>query len=115
MQYDGLPMDGLPIEDVSWPDPTHLQRSTRYPNEEDITPDHATEAALDTHRLIGPDRTSRTGESIRIIGYSPTAGRVLVVALLPTEHPPAGQWVGVTARPANRAERLAYLAAQEER
>jgi hypothetical protein len=40
---------------------------------------------------------------------------VLVVALLPTEHPAAGHWVGVTARPANRGERLAYLAAQEER
>jgi hypothetical protein len=80
----------LPITEVDVPDPIHLRRSLRYPNATDVDPAAAIEAALDPRGLIARDPKSRTGEAIRIIGYSLTAGRVLLVVLLPHEHPPAG-------------------------
>ncbi len=79
------------------PNPAHLQRSRRYPNAIDIDSTAAIEAALDPRGLIARDPKSRTGEAIRIIGYSPTAARVLLVVLLPDEHPPQGLWHVVTA------------------
>jgi len=115
MDYDGIALDQLPIGEVVWSDPTHLRRSLRYPGEEDIATEHATEAALDPDRLVGADPTSRTGETIRIIGYSPSVHRVLLVVVRPEEHPPAGRWEGVTARPATRRERQIYVEAQEAR
>ena len=112
--YDGVPVFALPILGVDVPDPTHLQRSLRYPNAIDIDPAAAIEAALDPRGLIARDPKSRTGEAIRIIGYSPTAARVLLVVLLPHEHPPQGRWHVVTAWPASRHWREAYLADDEE-
>ncbi|MCA1676219.1 MAG: hypothetical protein LC799_29945, partial [Actinobacteria bacterium] len=112
--YDGVPVFTLPILEVDVPNPTHLQRSLRYPNEIDIDPAAAIEAALDPHGLVARDPKSRTGEAIRIIGYSPTADRVLLVVLLPHEHPPQGRWHLVTAWPASRHWREAYSADNEE-
>jgi hypothetical protein len=40
---------------------------------------------------------------------------VLVVVFIPTDHPPTGAWIGVTARPATRAERSFYRENQEMR
>ncbi|MDQ3887410.1 MAG: hypothetical protein M3308_10495 [Actinomycetota bacterium] len=93
---------------------THLRRSLRYPNAIDSDPAAAIEAALDPRGLIARDPKSRTGEAIRIIGYSPTAGRVLLVVLLPHEHPPQGLWQVLTAWPASRPWREVYSADDEE-
>ena len=112
--YDGIPVVDLPITDVDVPDPAHLRRSLRYPNAADIEPVSAIEAALDRRGLIARDVKSRTGEAIRIVGYSPTADRVLVVVLLPDDHPPQGLWHVATAWPANRSLRDAYVAEHEE-
>lgn len=68
-----MPVVALPIIEVDVPDPVHLRRSLRYPNAVDIDPAAAIEAALDPSGLIARDPKSRTGEAIRIIGYSPTA------------------------------------------
>ena len=92
----------------------HLRRSLRYPGEIDIEPVAAVEAALDLRGLIARDPGSRTGEAVRVAGFSPTAGRLLVVVLLPEDHPPTGRWHVVTAWPAGRGLRAAYTAADEE-
>ncbi|MGH3798580.1 MAG: hypothetical protein ACRDTD_00320 [Pseudonocardiaceae bacterium] len=60
------------------------------------------------------DPKSRTGEAIWIVGYSPTAARVLIVVLLPHRHPPQGRWHVVTAWPTTRQWREAYAAEDEE-
>ncbi|MGH3914264.1 MAG: hypothetical protein ACRDTC_12790 [Pseudonocardiaceae bacterium] len=112
--YDGVPVIALPVIKVDVPDPRHLRRSLRYPNAVDIDPVAAIEAALDPRGLIVRDPKSRTGEAIRIVGYSPTAARLLVVVLLPHEHPPQGLWHVVTAWPAARRWREAYAAEDEE-
>lgn len=112
--YDGVPVVELPVTEVDVPDPAHLCRSLRYPGEVDIDPTSAIEAACDERGLVARDPKSRTGEAVRVVGYSPTVGRVLVVVLLPDDHPPTGRWHVVTAWPANRRLRAAYAAADEE-
>lgn len=112
--YDGMPVVALPVIEVDVPDPSHLRRSLRYPNAIDIDPVAAIEAALDPRGLIARDPKSRTGEAIRVIGYSSTATRVLIVVLLPREHPPQGLWHIVTAWPAARQWREMYAAEAEE-
>jgi hypothetical protein len=106
--YDGIAVVDLPISEVNVPDPSHLRRSLRYPGALDIEPEAAIEAALDPRGLVARDPKSRTGEAIRVVGYSATAERVLTVVLLPHEHPPGGLWHVVTAWPADRRLRDAY-------
>ena len=112
--YDGVPVVELPITEIDVPDPVHLRRSLRYPGEIDIEPAAAIEAALDQRGLIAHDPQSRTGEAVRVVGFSSIAGRLLVVVLLPDGHPPVGLWHLVTAWPAGRGLRAAYDAAAEE-
>ncbi|HEX3733125.1 MAG TPA: hypothetical protein VHU91_09430 [Mycobacteriales bacterium] len=112
--YDGIPVVELSITEVDVPDPAHLRRSSRYPGAVDIEPIAAIEAALDPYALIGRDPKSHTGEGVRVIGYSPTSGQVLVVVLLPNDHPPSGLWHVATTWPASRNERGVYRAIAEE-
>lgn len=93
--YDGIPVALLPVDEIDW---THRgeyirTRSSRKGLAEfDVEPEWATEAALDAERLIGRDPTSKSGEGVRLVGYSPGAGRVLTVIVIPKEHPPSGKW-----------------------
>lgn len=106
--YDGVPVAYLPIEDVYVPDPAHLRRSLRYPGAVDIAPEHAVQAALDPRRLVARDPGSRTREAIRVVGRSRGMGRVLIVVLLPDDHPPSGVWRITTAWPADQRTRAIY-------
>lgn len=112
--YDGIPVVDLAISEVDVPDPGHLRRSLRYPGALDIEPEAAIEAALDPRGLVAQDPKSRTGEAIRVVGYSATAGRVLVVVLLPHEHQPRGWWHVATAWPADRRLCDAYESVDED-
>jgi hypothetical protein len=97
--YDGIPVSELRIDSVEWtPEQAgHIRtRSRRYPGALDIEPEWATEAALDPSARIGLDPATKTGEGIRVTGWSAGAGRVLTDVLLPEEHPPAGAWLGAT-------------------
>jgi hypothetical protein len=97
--YDGIAVSELRIDSVEWsPEQAeHIRtRSRRYRGALDIEPEWATEAALDPQARIGLDRASKTGEGIRVTGWSGGAGRVLTDILFPTAHPPRGAWLGVT-------------------
>lgn len=98
--YDGVPYDELPLNEVDWSQAeAHIRRRAERkdrPNEFNVEPDWATEAASDPRRVIGDSR-SRSGESIKVIGYSEAAGRLLAVILVPKSHPPTGAWWGVSA------------------
>ncbi len=93
--YDGVPVDQLPIDAV------------------DIEPEHAIEAVFDPRRLVARDPKSRTGEAIRVVGYSAGMDRVLVVVLLPDRHPPGGLWHIATAWPADSRMRRIYGGGKE--
>ncbi len=117
--YDGIPLADLPIDAVQWTDAVaeHIRtRSLRYGRPEfDVEPEWATEAALDRRRLVRPGR-SKSGESIVVLGLSPSApgltpaavGRVLKVWLVPVTHPPAGGWWGASACDADLRTRRIY-------
>lgn len=97
--YDDVPISELDIDSVEWSraQARHIRtRSARYPGAFNIEPEWATEAALDPRARIGLDPSSKTGEGIRVTGWSPGAGRVLTVILLPATHPPTGAWLGAT-------------------
>jgi hypothetical protein len=115
--YDNIPYDELPIEEVDWRlRADHIRRRSQRknsPKEVDIEPEWATEAALDSRKMVG-DSGSRNGESVQVIGYSSTCKRVLTVLLVPDEHPPRGRWHGATAYVANARERAAYESRGDE-
>ncbi len=106
--YDGIPVDRLPIEAVDVPDVAHLRRSARYSGAVDIEPEHAIEAVFDPRRMVARDPKSRTGEAVRVVGYSAGMDRVLVVLLVPDDHPPGGLWHVATAWPADDRTRAVY-------
>ncbi|MGH3501111.1 MAG: hypothetical protein ACRDQA_09510 [Nocardioidaceae bacterium] len=108
-EFDGIPTDELPIDEVIWSAERakHIRTRTerKGPREINIEPEWATEAALD------PRRKTRRGtgqESIEVIGYSPTARRVLLVWVYTTDHPPTGVWHGGSAIAAGRRLRRTY-------
>lgn len=95
----------LPIEAIDWSKRGDYirSRSQRKPGEFDVEPEWATEAAMDEQRIIAaPDPASKSGETIRVVGYSESANRILVVILLPVQVPVIdGVWYGVNAWAAN--------------
>ncbi|MBO0686688.1 MAG: hypothetical protein J2P45_26375 [Candidatus Dormibacteraeota bacterium] len=98
--YDGIAYEELPLEAVDWSERDEYirRRSERkaLPNEFDVEPEWATEAVMEPNRVVGPGR-SRSGATIRVIGYSPGAGRLLTVLLLGKDEPVGGEWWGVDA------------------
>ncbi len=112
--YDGVPVDRLPIDAVDIPDEAHLRRSDRYSGAVDIEPEHAVEAVFDPRRLVARDPKSRTGEAIRVVGYSAGMDRMLVVVLVPDGHPPGGLWHVATAWPADSRMRRVYGGKESE-
>jgi hypothetical protein len=75
------------------------------PAEVNIEPLWASEAALDPNRLV---RRGGGRESVEVLGYSPSARRVLLVWIYTTEHPPGDIWQGGSAIVAGRRLRAAY-------
>ncbi len=72
-----------------------------------IKPEWADEAVEDLNAAwADPDPKSNSGQSIRVIGYSSSAGAVLTVILLHSEDPKF--WIGVNAWKANSTDKRAY-------
>lgn len=73
-------------ERVEWDEAAaeHIRtRSTRYDGAVDIDPAWTSEIVTDPDRLVDePDPRSAHVNSVRIVGYSPTAGMVLTVVAL---------------------------------
>jgi hypothetical protein len=108
-EFDGIPVSELPIEEVAWSEERAEHIRTRAerkgPAEVNIEPLWASEAALDPNRLV---RRGSGAESVEVLGYSPSAQRVLLVWIYTTEHPPTGIWRGGSAIAAGRRLRAAY-------
>ena len=109
--YDGIPYGELPIESVDWEHRAEYIRSRKVRkgdlNEFDVEPEWATEAALDPRRVVGNGR-SKSRETIKVIGSSLGAKRLLRVLLLPKDHPPTGDWWGVNAWAATNQDEAEY-------
>lgn len=117
--YDGVPYADLSFEEVDWSEAAEHIRDRKgrvgRAGEFDIEPEWATEALADTNRLVG-SAGSRSGLTVKVLGWSPTApsrkpgpqGRLLKVIAAPKDHPPTGRWWGATAMDANEADRRRY-------
>jgi hypothetical protein len=116
-EYDGVPVAELPIEEVDW---THRasyirSRSARKGRQEfDVEPEWADEAVRDRWRALSLDPASKSHETIRVVGWSAGAGRLLAVILLPKDRPVVGAWWGVNAWQANERDRRDYWEGREE-
>jgi hypothetical protein len=78
-----------------------------------VEPEWANEAVSDPHAVwLEPDPASRSGQSLRVIGYSGTARELLTVILVrpdadPSEQP-EGDWWGSNAWVADNRDRRLY-------
>jgi hypothetical protein len=82
--------------------------------EHQVSVEQADEAVADDGRLVyDPDPKSRSGQSARVIGFSPAAAAVLVVILVHREDRP-GAWWGANGWRANSSDRRSYERYQDE-
>jgi len=73
-----------------------------------VTVEQAGEALSDPLAVVAaPDPKSRSGHSARVIGYSASAGAVLVVILVRREDK-SGAWWGANGWPANGSDQRTY-------
>ncbi len=97
------------VEDVDW------QHGAEHMwSQHQVSVEQANEALDDADAVvIDPDTKSRSGQSARIIGYSPSAGAVITVILVRREDKP-GAWWGANGWPANTTDRRTYQKQNEE-
>jgi len=113
-EYFGIPLERLRIESVYWSSDRsdHIRtRSERYgPNEFDVEPEWATEAVMDTNRIVAP--AAANSDALEVIGFSPSAGELLKVWIYP-EGLEEGRWLGASASKANSTDRRNYKEVNE--
>lgn len=97
-------------ERIEWSEESALHigsRSARYPDATDILPTWTAEVVNDPDRLVDePDLKSAYANSVRIVGYSPTARMVITVVALRDSH---GVLRGATAWKTRGAPLRQYL------
>jgi hypothetical protein len=111
-EYHGIRLDALRIEFIDW---THRAEYIRtrtarknLPKEFNVEPSWATESATDANAMVALG----SGDSIRVVGWSEGANRVLTVTLVAKDlaH---GEWWGANAWASNKAEQRGYWAKEE--
>lgn len=110
-EIDGVRLADLVFETIGWTleRTRHVEQRAQRKRSTEYAPlvEDAPQACQDPSRLI-----ARAGGSVVVLGYSPSAERVLFVALVPSGHASEGAWFGVTARAARRDERAAWAGSQ---
>lgn len=114
--YRGVPLEDIEIEGVLWTDERaeHIRtRTARYdPGETNLEPEWATEAVLDPFAQLR--LPSGESHSLIVIGWSPSAGRVLRVFIHPIDMT-AGLWAGGSAAKAKDAVADRYWRERRDR
>lgn len=88
------------FEQVDW-----SKRSEYIRAKHGTSPDQANEALADPDRLVlDPDPSSQSGQSVRIIGWSRSADKLLTVIVLAND----GIEYGVNCWPANERDQRLY-------
>jgi hypothetical protein len=111
LDYEGVPYGDLVFEDIDWSeigehDPA--RRSERKgTSEHDVATEWATEACQDESRWVR-SAGSKSGLTVKVTGFSPTAGYVVTVIVAPKDHPPRTRWWGATAWAAKSSEIKQY-------
>lgn len=109
--YDGVPYADLLFAEIDWAevgDHDPGRRSQRKGSSEtDVHVEWATEACQDPRRWVRASG-SRSGLTVKVTGWSPSAGFLVTVVLAPKEQPPEERWWGATAWKAKTSEIRAY-------
>lgn len=96
------------IEPIDW-----KHRATYMTERHGVLPEEADEAVRDVDALwFDPDPKSRSGDSVRVIGYSHTASAVLTVILVGKES--GFGWYGANGWRSNSTERRMYEEVSED-
>lgn len=109
--YDGVPYGDLVFEEVDWSEVGEHDPGRRAErkgaSETNVATEWATEACQDTDRWVR-SAGSASGLTVKVTGWSATAGSILTVIVAPKDHPPTGRWWGATAWKAKTTERRQY-------
>ena len=122
-EYKGVPLEELRIDEIVWSEERarHIRtRSMRSgTSEHDLEPEWATEAALDTDRLVALAATAEDpdNQALRVLGYSPNVppnGAVLKVWLWSDNPTASSSWNGGSAAIAGDSARRRYEEARSK-
>lgn len=109
--YEGVQYADMVFVEVDWSeigehDPA--KRSARKgPMEQDVPTEWATEACQDGARWVR-SAGSNSGLTVKVTGWSASAGFVVTVVVAPKDHPPAERWWGATAWKSKASEVKVY-------
>lgn len=105
--YDGVPYANLVFEEVDWTEVGDHDPGRRVERkggaEQNVYTEWATEACQDPRRWVRSSG-SRSGLTLKVTGWSPSARLLITVVLAPKDHPPNERWWGATAWKAKSSE-----------
>lgn len=113
LDYEGVPYGDLVFEDIDWSEVEEQEHDParraerKGTSERNVATEWATEACQDERRWVR-SAGSKTGLTVKVTGFSPTAGFVVTVIVAPKDHPPRTRWYGATAWAAKRSEIKQY-------
>ena len=117
LHYKEVPLTQLRIEEVHWSDERaqHIRTRSRRKSaaEFDVEPEWATEAVVDPNRLVAVSGSDLRTQSLKVIGYSHGANRILKVWIWCDEPLVSTAWNGGSAVEANDTDKRRYLSARE--
>ncbi|HET8661272.1 MAG TPA: hypothetical protein VFM55_20020 [Micromonosporaceae bacterium] len=109
--YDGLRYEDMLFLEVDWSevgDHDPGRRSERKgTSEQNVHIEWATEACQDPYRWVR-SAGSRTGRTVKVTGWSRSAGFLVSVIVAPKDVPPGTRWWGASAWKAKVSEEKRY-------
>lgn len=105
--YDGVPYADMTFAEVDWGevgDHDPGRRAERKGTAEaNVHTEWATEACQDPQRWVR-SAESRSGMTVKVTGWSLSAGFLVTVVLAPKDRPPGDRWFGATGWKSKQAE-----------
>lgn len=110
-EYEGVEYGDLVFGDIDWSEVGEHDPATRAQrkgtHEQNVPTEWATESCQDSRRWVRGAR-SKSGLTVKVTGWSGSAGFVVTTIVAPKDHPPTDRWWGATAWKAKAAEVLEY-------
>jgi hypothetical protein len=109
--YDGVPYADMVFGEIDWNEVGYHDPGRRAERkggaEQNVYTEWATEACQDPRRWVRSSG-SRSGLTVKVTGWSPSANFLVTVVLAPKEHPPKERWWAATAWKAKSSEVTEY-------
>jgi hypothetical protein len=109
--YEGVEYADMVFADIDWSeigehDPAR-RTERKGTTEQNVPTEWATEACQDAARWVR-SAGSNSGLTVKVTGWSASAGFVVTVVVAPKDHPPAERWWGATAWKSKASEVKVY-------